>query len=135
MLTFAAREADIIGIIAQALPDGGLAMDRDTDTLLAEKVRWVREAAGDRFASLELAALIWGVAISDDRRAAAEQFAQPGWMTTEQVLASPYFLIGSIDAIVERLEELRERFHLSYFNLFPNAMEPLMPVVARLAGR
>jgi len=134
MLAFAAREADIVGIIAQALPEGGLDMQRDTDALLAEKVRWVREAAGERFEHLELAALIWGVAITDNRLTAAERFARPGWLTPEQILASPYFLIGSVDAIVERLVELRERYHHSYFNVFPDAMETLAPVVARLAG-
>lgn len=134
LLTFAAREADSVGIIAQALPDGGLDVGRDTEALLAEKVSWVRAAAGERFARLELAALIWDVIITDHRQAAAERVARPGWLTAKQILASPYFLIGSVDALVARLEELRARYHLSYFQVFPAAMETFAPLVARLAG-
>lgn len=134
MLAFAAREADTIGIIAQALPRGGLDMERDTEALLAEKVGWVREAAGDRFAQLELNALIWGVAITDDRQAAAEALAHERRLTPDQVLASPYYLIGSIESIVERLQELRDRFGISYFSIFPKDAEAFAPVVSRLAS-
>ena len=134
LLSFAAREADIIGIIAQATPGGGLDMAADSEVRLAEKVDWVREAAGERFDRLELAALAWNVAVTDDRHPAAEEIARARGMTPEQVLASPYFLIGSIDAIVERLLALRERYGISYVSVFPQDMEAFAPVVARLAG-
>jgi len=58
LLSFAAQEADIIGIIAQALPAGGLDVASDSEARLAEQVRWIREAAGERFSHVELAALI-----------------------------------------------------------------------------
>ena len=134
LLSFAAREADIVAHIAQATPGGGLDTPGDTEARLAEKVGWVRAAAGDRFERLELAALIWRVAVSDDRRTAAEALAGERSMTPEQILASPYFLIGSIEGIVERLQELRERFGITYFSVFPQDVEALAPVVARLAG-
>jgi len=38
LLSFAAREADIVGVAAQALPEGGLAIAQDTMGLLREKV-------------------------------------------------------------------------------------------------
>jgi hypothetical protein len=55
-------------------------------------------------------------------------------LTAEQVLASPSFLIGSEDTIAERVLELRERYGISRFTLFPRDVEPFAPVVARLAG-
>jgi probable F420-dependent oxidoreductase len=134
LLSFAAQEADIIGILAPATPDGRLDIASDNEERLADQVGWVREAAGERLDRIELAMLTWGVAVTDDRRAAAQQLAQTRGLTPEQALASPYYLIGSIDAIVEQLCSLRERFGLSYCSIFPEYMEDFAPVVNRLPG-
>jgi probable F420-dependent oxidoreductase len=135
LLSFAAQEADIIGILAQSMPDGGLDTASDTEARLAEKVGWVRAAAGARIAQIELAMLIWGVVVSDDRQGAAEALAPERGLTPEQILASPYFLIGSIEGIIERLQALRERYGVSYISVVPEDNEAFAPVVARLAGR
>lgn len=135
LLTFAAREADNVGILAQALPGGGLDLAGDSEAVLARKVDWVREAAGARFDRLELAALIWAVAVADRRREAAERLAGAYGLTAEAVLASPYFLIGSIDQIVEDLIAQRERHGISYITVLPQDMEAFAPAVARLVGR
>lgn len=137
MLSFAAQEADIVGILAPVLPEGGLDTGSDSEERLAEQVDWVREAAGNRFAKIELAMLIWNIRLTDDVQAGAEDIArkhaQP--TTTEQVMRSPYYLIGTVGNIVERLQELRERFCVSYFSVFPNDVETFAPVVARFKGR
>lgn len=134
LLQFAACEADIVGLLAKSLPEGGLDFAADNEQTLAQKVSWVREAAGDRFDQLELAMLFWGAVVTDDRRGAADQLALEWGLTAEQVLASPYFLIGSANAIVDRLEELRERFGVSHVSVFSDDAEAFAPVVARLAG-
>jgi probable F420-dependent oxidoreductase len=46
LLGCAAREADIVGLIARALPGGGLALAEESETLLAEKVRSGRGSIG-----------------------------------------------------------------------------------------
>jgi probable F420-dependent oxidoreductase len=135
LLGLAAREADIVGLLARALPGGGLDLADNSETALARKVDWVREAAGARFAGLELAAFFWKVAVTDDRRAVAETLAATHGVTAEQILASPYFLLGSVEHIVERVQELRERYDVSYLSALPADVEVLAPVVARLAGR
>jgi probable F420-dependent oxidoreductase len=134
MLTLAAQEADIVGIIAQSGKAGGIEFGRDTDALVAEKVGWVREAAGQRFDSLELAALIWQVVVTDHRRSAAEDVAQRFGLTADQVLASPYFLVGSLSTIIEDVQAFRERHCISYLTVFPHDLETFAPVVAQLAG-
>src|SRR5215211_8610111 len=50
MLGIAGREADIVGILPKALPDGTISDDlaERTPETLKRKVGWVREAAGDR---------------------------------------------------------------------------------------
>ena len=134
MLALAAQEADIIGIIAQSVRGGGVDYGSDTDALVGKKVSWVREAAGERFDQLELAALIWQVAVTDHPRSAAEIVAARRGMTGDQVLASPYFLVGSLPAIGEQVQALRERHGISYLAIFPNDVTTFAPVVAQLAG-
>ena len=46
---------------------------------------------------------------------------------------SPAVLVGSVEACVERLLELRERYGFSYFNLGGD-VDMVAPLVARLAG-
>ena len=136
LLSFAAREANIIGIIAQALPEGGLDTASDSEDRLARQVGWVHEAAGDRFAGIELSMLFWEVRVTEDPRVAADEIARTRFKPTtpEQVLASPYYLIGTIESMTERLQELRERFGVSYFKVLADSREAFAPVVARLKG-
>jgi hypothetical protein len=51
------------------------------------------------------------------------------------LLESPYWLIGSIDEMVVRLEQLRETLGISYIVAREDAVEAFAPVVARLAGK
>lgn len=134
MLSLAAQEADIVGIIAQSAP-GGHQFGRDTHQLVAQKVAWVREAAADRFHQLELAALVLKVTITNHRQSAADELAAAwGSVTREQVLASPYFLLGSLASVVEDVTRLREEHGISYLTVFPTDVEAFAPVVAQLAG-
>jgi hypothetical protein len=79
--------------------------------------------------------LLWKVTISDHRQASVDQVASEFSVTQEQVLASPYYPIGSIDSIVEQLLMLRERYGVSHFTVFPADLESFAPIVARLRGR
>lgn len=136
LLSFAACEADIIGVIAKAKPAGGMDFGGDeTDEAFARKIGWIREAAGARFDRIELAMLLWHVRITDHRDAVADEIASHRGLTRDQVLASPCYSIGSVDHVVEQLESLRERFGLSYFSVFPRDVDAFAPVVARLHGR
>jgi probable F420-dependent oxidoreductase len=137
LLSYASREANIVGILAKARPEGGGWFGTDeTDDSIARKIAWVREAAGERLEHLELAMFFWAITIADDRRAAAEEIARStNRVTAEQVLASPYYPIGSVESIVEHLIELRERYGISYFSVLPNGVDAFAPVVARLRGQ
>jgi hypothetical protein len=72
--------------------------------------------------------------VTDNRRAGAEEAARRRGLTAEQVLASPYFLVGSLDKITEDLVALREMFGISYFSVFDYDAQEFAPVVARLAA-
>ena len=145
VLSIAAREANIVGVTSKATAAG--AMDLGDRTLQAfdEKVRWIREAAGERFAELELNTLIQHVRITDDRRQGAEEVlaAYASWPPdlvvnvprgTEELLEAPYCVIGTVAQIVEQLQERRERYGISYITVHGGYTQALAPVIERLAG-
>ena len=99
------------------------------------KIAWVREAAGDRFGQIELNIICPTVEITDDRRGTAERLAADLPVTAEDVLDSPVALFGSVDEIVETLQERRERYGFSYIVVLEPVVEAFAPVVERLAGR
>ena len=134
-LTLAAREASIVGLVPRARRDGsGLDMTDLSDAATREKLEWVRSAAGDRFDSLEIHALIQAVAVADRRTAAADDLAARFKVAREVVLETPYVLLGTIKEMCESLRQRRERYGISYLTVFERDMEVFAPVVARLAG-
>ncbi len=60
-LSYAATEAQIIGLDPRAYPEGGHVATDVTEALFDEKVGWIREAAGERFAELEINVIIFDV--------------------------------------------------------------------------
>ena len=99
-------------------------------------MRFVRESAGDRFAGLELNALVQQVVVTDDRRRAAEELTNR-WtqLTTEEILESPYVLIGTEDEIVADLEARRQCWGFSSYIVHEPYLDAFAPIAARLTGR
>lgn len=136
ILQLAARQADIVCFnydnrSGQLGADG---VQRTTDDLMSQRVGWVREAAGDRFAALELEVGINKVAVTDEPRAAAEQYGAQVGLTVDQVLTHPHVLIGTVDSIVEELLRRREAYGISYISIHDRFAVDFAPVVDRLAG-
>jgi probable F420-dependent oxidoreductase len=133
VLSLAAREADIIGVMMQSR-EGRIDFTSGSSTATAERVEWVRQAAGNRFANLEFNTLLFGVVISNHRQRAADDLARPLGLTGEQLLDTVHFLVGTVDQITEDMQRWRERFGISYIAVLPEYMDALAPAVARLAG-
>jgi probable F420-dependent oxidoreductase len=138
LLTLAARMADIVGLTGIIFREGGLRPDVSgfRPAAVEERVRLVRAAAGDRSARLELNALVQRVVVTDDARGAAVELASR-WaqLSPDEILESPFVLIGTVDQLVERLQARRARWGISYYVVFEPALDAFAPVVARLAGR
>ena len=140
LLALAAREADIVGFSGLTFRKGGAAPPDLSGWLVSgvdERVQLVREAAGDaRYARLELNALVQLVVVTNDRRQAAEELTGR-WtqLTPDEILQSPYVLIGTIDQMVEDLQTYRDRWGISYYVVHEPYMDAFAPVVARLAAR
>lgn len=130
LLSLAAREADGVSI-------GGSKGTLGPDAF-AERIAWVRQEAGERFAALELsinvAAVLGEQPLADHVRGRVRAFlgAEIEALVRE---GSPFVLAGSTAAICERLIGLRERFGLSYILTADDQAGVLVPVVERLAGR
>jgi probable F420-dependent oxidoreductase len=118
LLSVAARRADSIGVgftawrseIADVKPEQ-----------IEEKISWIRDAAGDRFARLELGYTVFQAVFT----AGAPDASRPN---------SPHVLAGSVDGITEEIVRRRERYGLSYVQVMEQQMDAFAPVVARLAG-
>ena len=138
ILTLAAKEADMVGLTGITFRAGGTEPDLSAWKTAAvdERVRLVREAAGERYDRLELSALVQRVVVTDNPRQAAEELASR-WtqLSVEEILQSPYALIGTVDHLVEELRRRRDRWGISYYVIFEPYMDAFAPVVARLAGR
>jgi hypothetical protein len=95
----------------------------------------LRVAAGPRLATLELSALVQRVIVTGDRRSAAAELARR-WaaLSEEDILASPFTLLGSPDEMAAQLVAHRARWGISYWVVFESAVAAFAPVVARLAG-
>jgi hypothetical protein len=117
-----------------------------TREAVENKLRWIRDAAGDRFGQIELNMTIRELRVVADRRAAArailEQWRAPGSrmaradeLSEGDILASPYFALGMEDQIVEQIEAARERWGFSYIQVDGRDVEAFAPIMERLAGR
>ncbi len=140
ILGIAAREADTVGLAGRRRRDGRTDLSSDTAEGTAQKIEWVREAAGDRFEALELNILVGALVITDDRRKAAEDLmeryrAAEFGIGREQVLQVPRLLVGTSDQIVEDLQARRKRYGISYITVVEEHMDALAPIVQRLTGR
>ena len=139
LLGLAAREADIVGLSGITFRDGG-AQPPDLSgwrvAAVDERIRHVRAIAGERYARLELSALVQRVIVTEDPRRAAEELTSR-WpqLNADEMLQSPYVLIGTVNQIVEALQARRERWDISYYVIQEPYLDTLAPIVSRLAGR
>ena len=139
LLSLAAREADIVGFAGITFRHGVAAAPDLSGWRVSgvdERVRLVREVAGDdRFSRLELNALVQRVIVTDDRRRIAEELTNR-WtqLNADEILQSPYVLIGTVEQMIEDLQARRERWGSSYYIIFEPYLDAFAPVVAHLAG-
>jgi probable F420-dependent oxidoreductase len=134
MLTLAAKRADIVGVAGgfqlAGKPPGTLRIG--TAEQAAERARFIREQAGDR--DPELNVLVQAVVITEDRRGTAAKLAAErfSYFTTEQVLETPFLLIGTVAEIADQLASRREKFGFSFITVHEPYLETLAPVIQRL---
>ncbi|MDQ6602389.1 MAG: TIGR03621 family F420-dependent LLM class oxidoreductase [Chloroflexota bacterium] len=123
LLALAAREADVVAL--------GVGPDA-TEAVVAEKIALLREAAGERFAQLEINVNLMMVGEQMPRWIAAQFGADAGQLARSGAIP---VLTGTTDAMCDTLQRRRETLGISYIVVADELMEALAPVVERLAGR
>ena len=121
MLRLAAREANIIAIGSKITAQGA----DPTDATMEQKIAWIKEAAGERFADLELSQTAYDMMITDSGTDLSTQAGGP---------PIPKRPMSTGQAVAYLLEQ-RDRYGFSYLQVYEGQMENFAPVVARLAGK
>lgn len=131
VLRVAAEHADIVGLTGVALAGDGTdaRVTHFTAAGLQDRVNYVRRAAGTRASALRFQVLVQRVVLTADRRAAAEDFTAwvPG-ATVDDILDSPFLLLGTAAQIAEQLRERSQRFGIdtwTVLGLRPDVDQPL----------
>jgi probable F420-dependent oxidoreductase len=141
VLSLAAREAQIVSLAPRSGRDGRGDNASLSWEATVEKIGWLREAAGERFDSLELNAYPSRVSprVTDQGRAALREAADEiGQWTGDRpdpamLRDSPHIWIGSLDELADKALRLREELGIT--SLMLGEVDELAPLVGRLAGR
>ncbi|HEY7489294.1 MAG TPA: LLM class F420-dependent oxidoreductase [Streptosporangiaceae bacterium] len=136
VLRLAARHADIVGFAGvyqmKGQPPGtfrlGTAAEAD------DRVRFVREHAGERAAKIESNVLVQTVVVTNDRRGVAEKLVAERLptFTVDEALETPFLLIGTEEQIAEQLRANRERYGFTYITIHGPYLKTFGPIIERL---
>lgn len=136
VLTIAAQMADTIGVNPNLA--AGVVGPEVAKTALGEiyreRVQWIKDAAGDRFDSLDLQVLTFMTAIVPNRDEMIANIAPMFDISPELANDIPLLMIGTEDEIVEQLQKRREELGFNDIVVQGDVMDAFAPIVARLAG-
>lgn len=151
VLRIAAEHAQIIGAAGaqqvKGQPPGTLRLATAAEA--DERVSFARACARSRADDIEWHLLAQSVVISDDRRTAAEKLIADNRrhyealgatddraiLSVEDLLETPFLLLGTADEIAGQLRRSRERWGYSYITVHEPYLREFAPVIARLRGQ
>lgn len=136
VLRVAAEHADIVGVAGayqkHGEPPGRFRLGTAAEA--AERVRFARDHAGARAERIEWNLLVQRVVETRDRRAAAEELTElfGPELTAEDILETPFLLVGTPAEMAEQLLQSREKYGYSYITVHEPFMETFGPVIELL---
>jgi probable F420-dependent oxidoreductase len=136
ILTLAGRYADVVSVVP-SLAAGYIGPEVAAEAILEryhDRVRWAREAAGERAGDLELQCWTAAVQVVPNADEVIESLAPVFDLTPDQLRAAPLALIGTTSEIAETLQKRRQELGFSYIVVHEAEMDALAPVIAELAG-
>jgi probable F420-dependent oxidoreductase len=128
LLSLAGREADTVSL--SNVVSAGV----DTRHEIGRQMGDVRAAAGDRAGALDVELMAVYVEITDDREATLARAAGAFGIPIDEVRDHPLVLAGTVDHVVEQLQEQRESLGVNLRTVPHHFLEAFAPVVARLQG-
>ena len=137
VLSYAAREADIIGINGTMTAGvvGPEALSTMTAESVDEKVTIVAAAGAHRINDIEMNIRTFFVKVTNDRAATVDGISSMFGVSKDMIDASPFALIGSVEECIEQLLERRERWGFSYTIVGAENIDECAPIVAALRGK
>ncbi|HSR85931.1 MAG TPA: LLM class F420-dependent oxidoreductase [Streptosporangiaceae bacterium] len=151
VLRIASEHAQIVGVAGtyqvRGQPPGTFRLA--TVDEVDERLAFTRSCAGSRADEIEWHLLVQAVVVTNDRRGAAEDRVAE-WRrvadaalatdkravpTVDELLETPYVLIGTPDEIAAQLRHGRERWGFSYITVHEPYMRQFVPVIERLRGQ
>jgi probable F420-dependent oxidoreductase len=136
VLTLAGQYAQIVSVVP-SLAAGAIGPEVAAEAVAekyADRVRWAREAAGERADDLELQCWTVAVQVVPNANEMFDMLAPVFNLTADQLRASPAALIGTTDEIADTLRKRREELGFSNIVVHLGEMEAFAPVIAELAG-
>ncbi len=133
ILRMAAEYADIIGVTPRFLPEGVPDFASMTAGATARRMDFLREIAGSRLADAELTLFLEAVDVTRDAARATGEIAQRLGLSAEEVLDSPYVLVGSPDSIAETILARRAAYGFSYLVVFEAVADAFAEVIPKLS--
>ena len=136
ILTLAGRYADIVSIVP-SLAAGYVGPEVAAESVVdkyTDRVRWAREAAGERAGDLEFQCWTAAVQVVPNAAEVLASLAPLFDLTPDQLRSAPLALIGTVAEITETLRKRREELGFSYIVVHEAEMDALAPVIAELAG-
>jgi probable F420-dependent oxidoreductase len=134
VLRLAGAQADIAGISPRFLPAGVPDVRSMTSQATRQRVDLVRLAAAPRADEPELNLLVEEVSVTTREFRAADEIGTRRGLGREEVLSSPYFLIGSPPRIARTLRRRRAEYGFSYVVVFEAFADIFAGVPGILAG-
>lgn len=133
VLSYAGRVADIVSISNVPFVqrnEEGLTPMQEAD----RRVGYVRAAAGDRMARIDIESSPYFVAVTDDPADALDDIAASTSIPAGILAEHPNVLVGSVGSIIDTLRARRERFGINYVTVQQDRIDDFAPVVAALSG-
>ena len=130
VLGIAGREADIVSLNFDNSSGklGAAALGSGSDDQTAKKIEWIKAGAGDRFDDIELEIGGYFTVVTDHGEATAAAIAGRFGAPPEAFANHTHALIGSVDEIVDKLEERRDRFGITFTTIGVGSMHDFAPV-------
>jgi len=132
----AARHADLLGLTGFSRVGAAPKLTHYSADALEERLVFVRGLPRDRDEPLRFQALVQLLRVTDDRQAAGEALVAE-WgdavpLTLDEVLTTPFLLLGTAAEIAQQLHERTARFGIEMWTVFTG--RPVDPGLAELAS-
>lgn len=132
MLALAAREADIISIMARSTWQGGIDTDDLEPERVDEKVGMIATAEAGRETKARRNHVIWECLITPRPEPVIRAYAAAAGKTPERLCSSPGLLLGSPTQVAEELLRRRDRWGLTDVTVPAEAVKAFVPVLTLL---